>query len=76
MRPMNTLEIKGNWNIAKGILRQKWGRLTDDEPQLLRGQEDELLGRIQKRAGQNHEIVKRALRRASEDFEPTPRNRR
>ena len=30
---MNTLEIKGDWNIAKGKLKQKWAHLTDDDLQ-------------------------------------------
>ena len=27
---MTTLEIKGDWNITKGKLKQKWAQLTDD----------------------------------------------
>jgi len=26
---MNTLHVKGDWNIAKGKLKQKYGQLTD-----------------------------------------------
>jgi hypothetical protein len=29
-----TLEIKGDWNITKGKLKQKWAKLTDDDLQL------------------------------------------
>ena len=49
---MNMLSAKGRWNIAKGALKQKLARLTDDELQFAEGKEDELLGRIQKRKGQ------------------------
>jgi len=28
---MTTLEIKGDWNITKGKLKQKWAKLTDDD---------------------------------------------
>lgn len=59
---MNTLEIKGDWNIAKGKLRQKWAKLTDDDLQYVRGKEDELVGRIQKRTGEAREAVEKALR--------------
>ena len=48
---MNTLSIKGNWNIAKGKLKQKYAKLTDDDLQFVEGKEDELIGRIQKRTG-------------------------
>ena len=40
--------MKGNWNIAKGKLKQKWAKLTDNDLEFVEGQEDELVGRIQK----------------------------
>jgi len=49
---MSALTAKGNWNIAKGKLKQKFARLTDDDLQFIEGKEDELIGRIQKRTGQ------------------------
>jgi uncharacterized protein YjbJ (UPF0337 family) len=49
---MSTLKIKGNWNIVKGKLKQKFAKLTDDDLQFIEGKEDELIGRIQKRTGQ------------------------
>ncbi len=50
---MNTtkLNLKGNWNIIKGKLKQAYGELTDDDLKYVDGQEDELVGRIQKRVG-------------------------
>jgi uncharacterized protein YjbJ (UPF0337 family) len=59
---MNKLQIKGNWNIVKGKLKQKWGSLTDDDLQFVEGAETELVGRIQKRTGQSHDTVERVLR--------------
>jgi uncharacterized protein YjbJ (UPF0337 family) len=59
---MNTLEIKGDWNITKGKLKQKWAKLTDDDLQFAEGQQDELIGRIQKRTGENREAVEQALK--------------
>ena len=53
---MTTLEIKGDWNITKGKLKQKWATLS----------EDELLGRIQKRTGETREAVTQAIKEASE----------
>jgi len=58
---MNKLEIKGDWNIIKGNLKQKWAKLTDDDLQLIDGKQDELLGRIQKRTGESREAVERAI---------------
>ena len=59
---MNKLEIKGDWNIAKGKLKQQWANLTDDDLQFAAGKEEELLGRIQKRTGQTRESVEKAIK--------------
>jgi uncharacterized protein YjbJ (UPF0337 family) len=58
---MNTLTMKGDWNIAKGKLKQKWANLTDDDLRYVDGKQDELVGRIQKRTGQSKDAVERAI---------------
>ena len=58
---MNDLRIKGNWNEAKGKLKQKYGELTDDDLQFEEGKEDELLGRIQKKTGKSKDEVRRMI---------------
>jgi uncharacterized protein YjbJ (UPF0337 family) len=62
---MNTLEIKGDWNITKGKLKQKWAKLTNDDLQYVEGKHDELFDRIQKRTGETREAVERAVKEAS-----------
>ena len=52
VKNMSTLVTKGNWNITKGRLKQKFARLANDDLQFIEGMEDELTGRIQKRTGQ------------------------
>ena len=64
---MNTLEIKGDWNVAKGKLKQKWANLTDDDLRYTEGKQDELVGRIQKRTGQTREAVENAINECSSD---------
>jgi uncharacterized protein YjbJ (UPF0337 family) len=54
---MNTLQLKGNWNIAKGKLKQKFAQLTDDDLEYIEGKEDELIGRIQKLTGKTKEEI-------------------
>ncbi|HEY1172163.1 MAG TPA: CsbD family protein [Verrucomicrobiae bacterium] len=58
---MSTLVVKGNWNIAKGKLKQKWAKLTDDDLRFVEGKEEELVGRIQKRTGETEDRVRKAL---------------
>lgn len=59
---MNSLQIKGDWNIIKGKLTQKWASLTEDDLQYAKGKETELVGRIQKRTGETREAVEKALK--------------
>jgi uncharacterized protein YjbJ (UPF0337 family) len=59
---MNKLEIKGDWNITKGKLKQKWAKLTDDDLQYAEGKQEELVGRIQKRTGETREAVEKAVK--------------
>ena len=59
---MNTLEIKGDWNITKGKLKQKWAKLTDNDLKFSEGQYEELIGRIQKRTGETREAVEKAIK--------------
>jgi uncharacterized protein YjbJ (UPF0337 family) len=64
---MNTLEMKGNWNIAKGKLRQKYAKLTDDNLKFVEGKETELMGRIQKRTGHATADIKREVDKCCSD---------
>ena len=42
----------GKWKTqVQGIVRQQWGKLTDDDLELIKGKRDELAGRIQERYG-------------------------
>ena len=61
---MTTLEIKGDWNITKGKLKQKWAKLTDDDLQYVEGKSEEMLGRIQKRTGESREAVEKTVKEA------------
>ena len=62
---MTTLEIKGDWNITKGKLKQKWAQLTDDDLVYASGKQEELLGRIQKRTGETREAIEKAVKESS-----------
>jgi uncharacterized protein YjbJ (UPF0337 family) len=59
---MTKLEFKGDWNITKGKLKQKWAKLTDDDLQFVEGKQEELVGRIQKRTGETREAVEKAVK--------------
>ncbi len=50
-------KVKGNWNIVKGNLKQKWADLTDDDLLYEEGKDDELIGKIQKKTGEAKEQI-------------------
>ena len=52
------LSIKGNWDIVKGKLEQKFSNLTDDDLVFADGKEDELLGRLEKKLGKSKEELR------------------
>jgi uncharacterized protein YjbJ (UPF0337 family) len=62
MHSMNSQIITGNWDIAKGKLKQKYGSLTDNDLRFVEGQEDELIGRLEKATGANRGELERFLR--------------
>ena len=63
---MTKLEIKGDWNIIKGKLKQKWANLTDDDLQFVEGKHDEMIGRIQKRTGEKREAIEKSIKEYSD----------
>lgn len=62
---MTKLEIKGDWNIIRGKLKQKWAMLTDDDLKFATGKQEELMGRIQKRTGESREAVEKAIKESN-----------
>jgi uncharacterized protein YjbJ (UPF0337 family) len=48
---MNSDSLKGQWNVVKGKVKDRWGKLTDDDLLRMEGKRDQLVGRIQERYG-------------------------
>jgi uncharacterized protein YjbJ (UPF0337 family) len=58
---MNWDRIEGNWRQIKGKAKQQWGKLTDDDLDVIAGKKDELLGKIQERHGIAKDEAERQL---------------
>jgi len=52
---MNKTEIKGNWNEQKGLLKQKFAVLTDNDLMYKEGKKEEMLGKLQIKLGKTKE---------------------
>ena len=61
---MNELQIKGNWNVIKGKLKQAYGELTDDDLAYSEGNEDQLVGRLQQKLVNTKEDIQLAFKDA------------
>lgn len=58
---MNWDRIAGKWKRVQGKIRQRWGKLTADEFEVVAGSRDELIGRIQARYGVAHDAAERRV---------------
>ena len=43
---MDWNRVEGNWKQVKGKVKEKWGKLTDDDLDVINGQRDQLEGKI------------------------------
>lgn len=48
---MNWDQIEGNWKEFSGGIKERWGKLTDDELTVIGGKRDKLAGILQKKYG-------------------------
>lgn len=48
---MNENIAKGNWKQFKGKVKEQWGKLTDDDLDVIDGKRDQLVGKVQERFG-------------------------
>jgi uncharacterized protein YjbJ (UPF0337 family) len=48
---MNWDRIEGDWKQLKGKVQEQWGKLTDDDFDVVAGRRDQLAGKIQQRYG-------------------------
>jgi len=88
MRRMNWERISGNWTQWKGRVQERWGKLTQDQLDVIAGRREQLSGRIQEAYGLSQDEAERQLRNwvrnlaveydeadlVVDDDEPTPIN--
>ena len=56
---MDWNRIEGNWKQFGGRVKEKWGKLTDDDWETVAGKKDQLLGKLQERYGYSREEAER-----------------
>ncbi|MES2344888.1 MAG: CsbD family protein [Chlamydiota bacterium] len=59
---MNKEEFEGNWSIAKGKIKEKWGKFTDDDLTRINGKYDQMIGTLQKYYGYDRQKAEEEFR--------------
>lgn len=52
---MNWDRVEGEWTKIKGKAQQNWGKLTNDDLDVVEGKREELIGRLQSRYGKQRD---------------------
>ena len=64
---MNEDKIQGQWKQLSGKIKEKWGKLTDDDMKVAEGNTEYLAGKLQERYG----IAKDEANRQIKEFDKT-----
>jgi len=67
---MNREQMEGSWRVMRGKVKEQWGRLTDDDLDVISGKHDQLIGKIQQRYGKERDQVERDVDRWLDTVEP------
>jgi len=65
---MNWDRVAGNWRQFKGNVREQWGRLTNDQIDVIAGKRDQLAGKIQEAYGVSKDEAERQVKSFEERF--------
>jgi len=58
---MNKNQLKGEWKQLRGKVHEQWGKLTNDDLDVIAGKRDQLVGRLQARYGRGQEAIEKEV---------------
>src|ERR1700676_1974924 len=68
---MNWDQIQGKWKQSAGVIREKWGKLTDDDLTVIAGKKDQLVGKIQERYGVAKDAAEKQVDEFTRNYRPS-----
>ncbi len=68
---MNKDTLKGQWNQVKGKAREEWGKLTNDDLDVVKGNYEQLVGIVQERYGEAREKAQAQVDKWLQRQQPT-----
>jgi uncharacterized protein YjbJ (UPF0337 family) len=72
---MNSDQFEGKWKQLSGKVKEKWGKLTDDDLAAINGKRDQLVGKLQERYGMAKEQAEKQLDEFTASFGDTDSRR-
>ncbi len=58
---MDSDRIGGDWKIVRGKVKEKWGKLTNDDLDVVNGKIEQLVGKVQKAYGLEKDAVRKEV---------------
>jgi uncharacterized protein YjbJ (UPF0337 family) len=65
---LNQDVLAGKWKQARGMIKQWWGKLTDNDLERISGRVDELVGVVQERYGYTKEQAQKEVTEFVDQF--------
>ena len=59
---MQDNQLAGEWKQVRGKVKEQWGKLTNDDLDVIAGKRDQLIGRLQERYGKAHDEIERQVK--------------
>ncbi|MDO3680273.1 CsbD family protein [Paenibacillus ehimensis] len=69
---MDTNVLKGKWKQLKGEAQKQWGKLTDDDLDVINGEKEKLLGKLQEKYGHTKEAAQEEYERWESGWRDRP----
>ncbi|RZU01261.1 CsbD family protein [Rivibacter subsaxonicus] len=58
---MNWDRIEGNWKQLTGKVQEQWGKLTNDDLDVIAGKREQIVGKIQQRYGVAKDVAEKQV---------------
>jgi uncharacterized protein YjbJ (UPF0337 family) len=73
---MNADIIKGKWHQLKGDIRHRWGKLTDDDLDEVKGDAEKFIGKLQERYGYARDRAQKEMDEFMDSSDAVPKPKR